>query len=56
MAADIADAVTVPDVAERYRSIGFESPRLSPDAFAQLIRRETVAWAANIREAQVRLD
>lgn len=56
LAADIAKALAAPDVMTRYASIGFESPRLSPDAFAELIRRETLAWAANIQEAHLHLD
>src|SRR5499427_2092129 len=56
LASDIADALAAPDIMTRYASIGFESPRLSPDAFGDLIRRETLAWRANIQEAHLRLD
>jgi tripartite-type tricarboxylate transporter receptor subunit TctC len=56
LAADITDALATREVSDKLRGIGFEIPRLTPDAFSELIRRETVAWAAQIREANLRLD
>ena len=56
IASDIAEALAAPEVVERYRSLGYEAPKLDPDEFAQTIRRETLAWADTIRPAQLKLD
>ena len=56
LAGEIAGALTVPEVVERYRALGYEAPKLSPDEFAQLIRKETAGWADVIRVAHLRLD
>jgi tripartite-type tricarboxylate transporter receptor subunit TctC len=56
VAADIAEAQKSPAVTERYAALGFEAPNLTPQAFAELINRETEAWASVIRTANLRLD
>jgi tripartite-type tricarboxylate transporter receptor subunit TctC len=56
LAGEIADALAVPEVIERYRTLGYEAPKLSPDDFALLIRKETAGWAEVIRVAHLRLD
>lgn len=56
LAADLREALDRPEVIERYRTLGYEAPRLSPAAYAQLIQRETVAWGQVIRGANLKLD
>lgn len=56
MAADLREALDKPEVVERYRTFGYETPPLSPAAFGELIRRETAGWAKVIRAANLKLD
>lgn len=56
VAADLREALDKPEVVERYRTFGYEAPRLSPSAYAQLIRNETAAWSGVIRSANLKLD
>lgn len=56
IAADIADVLTNPAVAERYRTLGYELPTMSPAAFTELIRRETASWREVIAAANLTLD
>ena len=56
IAADIAEALASPDVVERYKALGYERPDFGTAAYAQLIQRETSAWAATIKNANLRLD
>lgn len=53
---DIAEVLTAEDVLERYRAIGYEAPSVGGTAFAELIRRESQAWATTIRAANLKLD
>ena len=39
-----------------YESLGFEAPQITLQAFSDLIRRETDAWAGTIRSASLQLD
>lgn len=54
--ADVAEVLASPEVAERYRAIGYEAPAVGGAAFAELIRRESQAWGAVIRASNLRLD
>lgn len=56
LAADLREALDRPEVVERYRTFGYEAPRLTPTAFSQLIRKETAAWGQVIRTANLKLD
>jgi len=56
IAADIADVLASPAIAERYRTLGYERPRMSPAEFTELIRRETVSWKDVIASANLILD
>ena len=56
LAADVVDSLAAPETVERYKALGYEAPRLSPDELAQLIRKETDAWGSIVREAHLRLD
>ena len=56
IAADVSAAMAQPDVVERYRTLGYEMPKLTPAAFEEVIRRETLAWADVIKAANLKLD
>ncbi|MEN9905068.1 MAG: hypothetical protein RLZZ555_1633, partial [Pseudomonadota bacterium] len=56
LASDLREALDRPEVVERYRTLGYEAPRLTPRAFTQLIERETQAWGQVIRSANLKLD
>ena len=56
IASDISEALRSHAVRERYAALGFEAPDLTLQAFADLILRETDAWAGVIRTANLRLD
>jgi tripartite-type tricarboxylate transporter receptor subunit TctC len=56
ISADVAASLADPGMMERYRAFGYEAPKLDPDEFAQLIRRETAAWGEIVRTANLRLD
>lgn len=56
IAADLREALDRPEVVERYRTFGYEAPRLTPAAYAQLIQQETLAWGQVIRAANLKLD
>lgn len=56
IAGDITASLAAPEVTERYRVFGYEAPKLDPDQFAQLIRRETAARGGIIHTANLRLD
>lgn len=56
IAADIAKSLAAPETVQRYDALGYEAPKLGPDEFAQLIRRETDAWGEIVRAAHLRLD
>lgn len=56
LATDITKSLAAPEVVERYRTLDYEAPKLSPVEFAHLIRRETDGWGEIIRNANLRLD
>ena len=56
ISADVLEAVKSPEVAERYRSFDYEIFDAGPDAYAELIRRETKSWADIIKAANLKLD
>ena len=56
LAADLREALDRPEVMERYRGFGYEAPRLTPAAYAQLIQRETAAWGRVIHASNLKLD
>jgi len=56
IATDVAASLATPDMVERYRVFGYEAPKLAPEAFAQLIRRDTAAWGEVIHASKLRLD
>lgn len=56
IASDLREALDSKDVVERYKTFGYESPRLSPSAYGQLIQKETVGWAKTIKSANLKLD
>ena len=56
VATDLREALDKPEVVERYKTMGYESPRLTPPEFAQLIQRETRGWESVIRSANLKFD
>lgn len=56
LSADLREALDSPEVVERYRTFGYEAPRLNPAEFTQLIQRETQEWGQVIRAANLKLD
>jgi tripartite-type tricarboxylate transporter receptor subunit TctC len=56
IAADLRAALDTPEIVERYKTFGYETPRLSPAAFTELISRETASWGKVIRAANLKLD
>lgn len=56
IAVDLREALGSAEIVERYKTFGYETPRLSPAAYTQLIQRETVAWGQVIRAANLKLD
>lgn len=56
IAADLREALDGKEVVDRYKTFGYESPRLSPLAFSQLIQKETAGWAKIIKSANIKLD
>lgn len=56
VAADLADVLASPLMAERYRTLNYELPKLTPAAFTELIRRETATWRDVIVAAHLKLD
>ncbi len=56
IAADLAEVMGSPVIAERYAAMGYELPKLSPTAYQDLIRRETSSWRDVITAANLTLD
>lgn len=56
IATDLREALDSKDVVDRYKTFGYESPRLTPSAFGQLIQKETAGWAKIIKSANLKLD
>ncbi|MDB5848305.1 MAG: tripartite tricarboxylate transporter substrate binding protein [Rhodoferax sp.] len=56
IANDISDVLASPQMVERYRTFGYEDPRLSTDAFASQISKESAEWKKVVNEAGLRLD
>lgn len=56
IAADLREALDNPEVVERYKTFGYEAPRLTPATYTELIHRETAAWGNVIRAANLKLD
>jgi 3-(3-hydroxy-phenyl)propionate hydroxylase len=56
ISADVLEALKSPEVTERYRGFDYEIFDAGPDAFADVIRRETKNWAEIIKTANLKLD
>lgn len=56
IANDISEVLASPQMQERYKTFGYEDPKLSTDAFARQIAKETAEWKHVIREAGLKLD
>ena len=55
-AADVTQAMAVPEVAERYKTLGYNRFDMKPDEFAQYIQKETQIWGKIISDAKLKLD
>lgn len=55
LAADIARAVELPDVQAKLVELGADPFTLSPEAFAQLVRRDRDIWAKLIQERNLKV-
>ena len=53
---DLAEVLASPDLVERYRTFGYEDPKLPPDAYAKQIQLESADWKHVIEEAGLKLD
>lgn len=56
IASDLRDALNQQDVVARYRTLGYEAPKLSPSEFSKLIQQETDSWGKVIQSASLKLD
>src|SRR6266705_2059972 len=54
--AEIGKALAAPAVAERYRQLDAEPDAAGPEAFLELVRRETPKWAEVIRRSGAKVD
>jgi len=54
--AEIRKALAAPAVAERYRQLDAEPDGAGPEAFLELVRRETPKWAEVIRRSGAKVD
>jgi tripartite-type tricarboxylate transporter receptor subunit TctC len=56
IANDISEVLASPEMVERYKTFGYEDPRLSTDAFASHISEESAEWKKIVTKAGLRLD
>ena len=56
IAADVTQAMAVPEVAERYKTVGYNRFDMKLDEFAQYIQKETQIWGKIISDAKLKLD
>lgn len=56
IAADITQTLAMPELAERYRGLGYNRFDLKPDEFGEHIARETQVWGRVISEAKLKLE
>ena len=56
IAADITEALSTPELVERYKALGYNRFDMKPDDFAQYIQRETQVWGKVIHDAKLKLD
>lgn len=56
IAADVTQAMAAPEVAERYKTLGYNRFDMKPDEFAQYIQKETQIWGKIISDAKLKLD
>jgi tripartite-type tricarboxylate transporter receptor subunit TctC len=48
--------MAAPEVAERYKTLGYNRFDMKPDEFAQYIQKETQIWGKIISDAKLKLD
>jgi tripartite-type tricarboxylate transporter receptor subunit TctC len=53
LSAAMQQAAKAPTLVERYATLGADPISSTPEAFAELIRRETVKWADVVKRAKI---
>jgi tripartite-type tricarboxylate transporter receptor subunit TctC len=56
LAAEIQKALASPAVAERYRQLDTEPDGAGPEAFLELVRKETPKWAEVVKKSGAKVD
>ena len=56
IAKDISEVLATPQLMERYKTSGYEDPKLSTDSFAKQISNESAQWKKVVTEAGLTLD
>ena len=56
LTAEIRKALAAPAVAERYRQLDTEPDGAGPEAFLELVRRETPKWAEVVKRSGAKVD
>ena len=56
IAGDVHEAVSSPELTERYKALGYNNFDLKADEFGQYIQRETQIWGKIIGDAKLKLD
>lgn len=53
---DVRNVTALPEVRERFLSVGLEPRATSPDEFSRIIRRDSDRWAKVIKQGAIRLE
>lgn len=56
IARDVSEVLASPAMVERYKNFGYEDSRLSTDAFADAIQKESADWRRVVSQAGLKLD
>jgi tripartite-type tricarboxylate transporter receptor subunit TctC len=56
LASEIKKALAAPEVAQRYRILDTEPDGSGPEAFAELVRRETRKWGDVVSRSGAKVD
>lgn len=54
--AETVRVLNLPDVRERFRTLGVDVIASSPEQFAQHLKSEIIKWGKVVREAKIRVD
>lgn len=56
MGAEVSRIIALPDVQERFKSLGLAPTVSSPEAFAEVVQRDTQTWTGIITKENIRAD